>query len=546
MNSPWRFLEKLLIQFRTNYRLAAIFVIGLSLPAIYWLVYQTGGIKYVYSHTMYLPILIAGILLGWKWGLGTALIAGILMGPLMPIDTTTLEAQIPINYIYRMGMFLLIGGLSGFAADVLRKQTIWIKNLYSTNVETGVPNPNILFSFIEKLPQNEPVLTMTILLNNSDAIVDVMGMTKLHQVIHQIYQNLMSRFDKNVVIVQSGVSKLWIVKTIRDIDEETSAVLDALKIPIQIDDVPFYVEFSIGAAIIEDMNRIVDFEAFTNADASARHAQKNSLPFELYDEVVFQRRKDFELLGHFHQAIQEHELFLVYQPKMNLRENKPCGLEALIRWKHPQKGLIPPDEFIPLIEETQLIHSLTDFVVEQTLQMIQLLQEHGYRIPISINVSAKNLFERHFSERLIDQIHHYGIDPSLMEVEITETALMTNPENSKQYLSKLHHTGVKISLDDYGTGYSSLAYISMFPLQVIKIDKLFIGGIQDTTSVKQIVKSTIDLAHALGYEVLAEGVETIENVRTLVDLDCDMAQGYHFAKPMPKEDLLIWIEKKWR
>lgn len=536
--------EKLLMRIRPNIKVITLIVVTMSLPLIYWFVYATGGIKFVFSHTMYLPILLSGTILGKKWGVFVAIAGGLLLGPLMPIDTILNEPQLPINYIYRAFMFVLVGFLSGLMADILRKQVKDIHDLFSLNQETSVPNANALLDYADKINPKINLMLVTILLNNAETIIDVVGLQVFHQIIHEIHVSLTNKFDHLAIMVQAGVSKFWFVKPCNDVESDAKLITQVLSQPIILHNVPLYVEFSVGASILHNPRMLKNFEAFSNSDSTARHAQKNNLPYLFYNEDMLKSRSEFELLGMFTESLKAGQMFLMYQPKIDLHTNKPCGLEALIRWNHPEKGMIMPNSFIPLIEESQLIHQLTSWVLNESIQTTSKFKEHGIETSISINVSAKNLFDVSFSKQIIHSIKEAKIKPFQVEVEITETALMANPEESKNHLKRIYDSGVQISLDDFGTGYSSLAYLSTFPLHILKIDRMFISSIEEKPSIFQIVKSTIELAHQLGYLVVAEGVETKEIADKLHSLGCDIAQGFYYAKPMEYEKVLEWYKER--
>ena len=225
---------------------------------------------------------------------------------------------------------------------------------------------------------------------------------------------------------------------------------------------------------------------------------------------------------------------------MDLKTLKPVGLEALIRWNHPERGLIMPDMFIPLVEETKLIHPLTDWVMRRVLEKILEFSAIGIDVPISVNVSAKNLFDPDFYMRTMRLIETSQIKKHLLEIELTESVLMTNPTESRKILEHFVNNGIKIAIDDFGKGYSSLAYLSQFPIDTIKIDKFFMKQIGTNLTSQHIVKATIQLSKQLGYKVLAEGVEDKEIVEAITNYECDYAQGYYFAKPMPNAEIIEW------
>ncbi|MDX9691205.1 MAG: EAL domain-containing protein, partial [Acholeplasmataceae bacterium] len=435
-----------------------MFFIVILLPIIYLIVYETGGIKYVYSHSMYIPIILAGIFYGASFGATIALIAAILLGPLMPIDTTTGEMQETINWIYRTFIFLIVGSIIGYASNKLRRDALKIEDLMSMNQETNVPNTNYLKKTCGT--KNNPSYSIiTILINNHHNIIDILGVDIYHELIHHIYEDLIKGLPEDTTIVQSDSNKLWVVIPYDKVKLNVQVIINILNQSKQVKGVPLYVDFSIGGSITYALNHCKDFRLFEESDVSARYAQVNNLVYVLGDQDKHQRRSDYDLLATFSQALLSHETYLVFQPKIDLKTLKPYGLEALMRWQHPIRGLIPPDVFIPLVEETKLIHALTDWVLTESLKKCKDFLDAGYRVPISLNISGKNLYDPEFYERSIKIINESSVPYELIELELTESTLMINPEQSKDILLKFVRKGIKISLDDFGSGYSSLAYL---------------------------------------------------------------------------------------
>lgn len=521
-------------------------VVACSLPLIYLLVLETGGSKLAYTNTMYILIVFAGFTLGTRWGLITALVGGILLGPLMPLSTTGPtgpEQQVFFNWFFRLGTYSIVGLFCGLTSDSLRKNLLTITALYSHNQDTGIPNINSLSDLVNKTPSYSVKRSVvTVLVNNYDNINDLLGIEIYCKLLNKIYYNLKSQLPNGTIIVQADSNKIWISKNYEDLYSDVTVCLNLLKEPLNIEEIPLYVEFSLGIASIDNYKKCASPDAFKHCDIAARHAQKNNLPFAIFDERYLSKRGDFELLGVFPKALEENQTKLVYQPKIDLRTNEPIGLEALIRWDHPTRGLIMPDAFIPLVEETQLIHSLTDWVLVQAIKKIKDFKREDIDVNVSINISVKNLFDSRFFDRAYELVKRENVSPRQIEFEITESVLMNNPEESKVLLQRLCDHEFVISLDDFGRGYSSLAYLSEFPIQIIKIDKYFMSQIAYDQSVKYIVKATIDLAHKLGYSVVAEGIEG-ENVANIAkELHCDYAQGYYFAKPLHDTDVINWYK----
>lgn len=522
-------------------RPSILFIIILALPLIYFIVYSTGGIKYVYSHSMYILIILAGIYYGITFGVLTGIIAGILLGPLMPLDTLTGEIQEPLNWVYRLLIFMIVGSIIGYASHKFRKDANKIQILLSINQETNIPNTNYLKQM--NLPSlNNGFAIYTVLLSNHHNIIDLLGVNIYYEFLHSIYKDLINGLQIGSIVVQSDSNKLWILIPNPHRDENFHLLMKLLNQPKHIHNIPMYADFSIGGSMHFQTKTVLDLTIFEDSDISARHAQINNLPFVLGDKNKYQKRTEYELLAAFSNALVEHQTYLVFQPKININTHEIYGLEALIRWNHPNRGIIPPDQFIPLIEETKLIHLLTDWVLTEALNQCKMLISRGYNIPISINISGKNLYDPKFYERTYRIISDSEVPFELIEFELTESTLMINPNDSRTMLEKFVNLGIKISIDDFGSGYSSLSYLTQFPIHFIKIDRFFLKNIESNASMSEIVKSTITLSKRLGYEVVVEGIETKDVLNLMKTYNCDYAQGYYFAKPMTREQLYEWLK----
>ncbi|MFA5290598.1 MAG: EAL domain-containing protein [Candidatus Izemoplasmatales bacterium] len=525
-----------------NYKIIALIAIVLMLPSVYFLVYMTGGITYSFSHTMYIPIVLAGVFFGPEIALLVALAAGILLGPMMPLDTELAIPQLFINWFFRLIIFLVLGFISGFAAKRLRLSSEKIRSLMAYNQETKLPNTNYLSCAKAQL-SHESYAVFTLLINNATNIGDVLGMEIYHKLIHQVYDDLQASFPKKSLIIQADTNKIWLAKPYNDLNLDAQLILKAIAYSREINGIPLYVDFSVGAGLVHDGTDCQKLSTYRVSDASARFAQENNLPYVVYDDSLIRKRSEYDLLATFTQALADNETFLVYQPKIDLETLKPIGLEALIRWQHPEKGTIFPDQFVPIVEETKLIHNLTNWVLKRALDKMWEFQRMGITMGISINISAKNLYDPQFYDRTMQVINESNVAKHLLELEITESVLMINPEASKTMLERFVNQGIHIAIDDFGKGYSSLAYLSQFPIDVIKIDKFFMRQIIQNNSAREIVKATIQLAKQLGYKVIAEGIEEEEVMKLMRTYQCDYAQGYYFSKPLNDQKIIEWIHQ---
>ena len=314
-------------------------------------------------------------------------------------------------------------------------------------------------------------------------------------------------------------------------------ITEALEPPFSLNNVSLGIGASIGIAYFPSHAK--DAMALLQcADVAMYLAKEQQADFAFYDqEKDTNSVRSLTLTGELRLAIENRNLTLAYQPKIDLQTSKICSAEALSRWIHPVHGFIPPDEFIAHAELTGLIQPLTIWVLETALHDLRQLRDDGIDIGIAVNLSAKSLLEPNLNGLLSELLSKFGIEPRRLTLEVTESAVMANPEHALTTLNQIHEIGVGLSIDDFGTGYSSLAYLKKLPADELKIDRSFVMGMHEDQSDEQIVRSTIDLAHNLGLKVVAEGVETDVHVELLSNLGCDIGQGYLFSKPLPLRNL---------
>ncbi|MEX5746803.1 EAL domain-containing protein [Massilia sp. X63] len=275
------------------------------------------------------------------------------------------------------------------------------------------------------------------------------------------------------------------------------------------------------------------------ADAAMYHAKslgKNN--FQFYSAELNQIVHEHLMLeANLSRAIREHELVLDYQPKVDLRSGKVVGAEALVRWRHPVEGVIPPERFIPVAEETGLIVPLGDWVIDEACRALKAMEALGLgEFVIAVNLSARQLRQRQFAARLGDKLRQHGVGPGKLELEVTESQLMDHPDEARETLAQLKALGVRLAIDDFGTGYSSLSHLQKFPVDTIKIDRSFLGDVGHDGHLV-ITRAIIALGHNLKLKVIAEGVETREQIAFLRQHDCDQMQGYYFSPALSRETL---------
>jgi EAL domain-containing protein (putative c-di-GMP-specific phosphodiesterase class I) len=332
----------------------------------------------------------------------------------------------------------------------------------------------------------------------------------------------------------------------KDVNATVQEIMKALERPFLIGSLPIRIEGGIGIALYPEHGTEAG-TLFQRADIALNTAKRTGISYSVYDPAQDKHSPQrLSLMSELHHAIEHDELLLFYQPKIGMQSRSIIGVEALVRWKDPERGLIPPDQFILPAEQTGLIHPMTQWVLNAAMRQCLAWHQAGIEINVSANLSARNLLDGGLPDQITQLIKTYQISPGWMVFEITESAIMADPARAQEILLKLNEMGIRLSIDDFGTGYTSLSYLTKLPVKEIKIDRAFVMNMTKNKSDAVIVRSTIDLAHNLDLDVVAEGVENQEHWDQLASLGCDAAQGYYMGKPMPAADLNSWFkESPW-
>lgn len=314
----------------------------------------------------------------------------------------------------------------------------------------------------------------------------------------------------------------------------------ALTSPFTLNSLALDIRASIGSSYYPEHGNDAD-TLIQKADVAMYVAKQSNLSFVLYaDELNKHNPKRLTIMGELRRALQNDELLLHYQPKIHSATSSLQGVEALVRWNHPQHGLIPPDEFISLAERTGLIDNLTIWVLKRALQQCCVWHEIESNLGMAVNISSVCLLNPEFPDILIGLLSSFRLPPRSLNLEITETSVMIDPDRALSMLNQLHNHGIRISIDDFGTGYSSLAYLKDLPVSELKIDKSFVTEMLANERDGAIVKATIQLGHNLGLQVVAEGVETVATAEKLQSMGCDYLQGFLISRPLPAAEFTNW------
>lgn len=517
------------------------------------LVYVTGGIKFVFSHSMYLPILLGGLSLGFRGGAFFAVLGGLLLGPFMPIDTISGEMQTSVNWLYRTGFFSVVGIVSGIASDSVRSYFKHLEWLSLHDISTTLPNRKALLETITSFKdfRHGSFYLYLFSFENSEELQSSFGRSSLEEASKQFVQRFQKILPVSAGIFRSDPNQLAIVIHVNEENKTTpneSAMLDKLlelcQLPFTFNGISIHVDVRVGYDFFDcTKKRLIENPEFylLNAESALLVAREKGLSSMAYTEEINENKKhNIKTLGELKQGIERKELFLYYQPKISIATGKLLGVESLLRWNHPTMGFVPPSNFIPRAEQSSLIDLITDFVLEESISQAKKWHEQGIKISVAVNISTRNLLQPNFVSKVLDLINHYQLAPHYLELELTESSLMLDMTKAIDQLKRLSENDITISIDDFGTGYSSLQYLHLLPISFIKIDQSFILKLPQDISATHIVEATITLAQRQGIQTIAEGVENQEIFTFLKNANCDYAQGYWISRPLPSADIPLW------
>ncbi|KRA13295.1 diguanylate phosphodiesterase [Acidovorax sp. Root568] len=496
-------------------------------------------------------ITVAGVLL---FAAGTGLVAQRLTTPLRSLLAATQrlsrgEYDVPLEHTDRTDE---IGNLARsfdhMRVDIGAQQTE-IRRLAYWDRLTGLPNRErfrdaVVQAIAASADPAQPLAVLTLDLDRFKHVNDVLGYAfgdrLLQAVAERLSQQVRSPDD---MVARLGGNEFAILLQRADAaaaHEIAQRINQSFEEPLAFEDQT--VDLSAGIGFACWPGNAGDADTLLSRSEIAMYAAKRKLSGALQYDAAFDSSsaQTLSLLTELRHAVEHHELRLYLQPKVPLHGQPGLAAEALVRWQHPQRGLVPPMQFIPFAEQTGFVRHLTLWMFEEVARLLADPRTQGLPLRVSVNLSTRDLLDPELSHRLADILARHGVAASAFCLEITESAIMDDPQRAEAMLNRLSEQGFKLSIDDFGTGYSSLAYLKRLPVDELKIDKSFVMGMETGEDDAMIVRSTIDLAHNLGLTVVAEGVETAAILERLRLLTCDEAQGYHIARPLPVDDFLAW------
>lgn len=324
-----------------------------------------------------------------------------------------------------------------------------------------------------------------------------------------------------------------------------ASFLTALSEPVIVEAEPIDISATIGVALADGIDPRAD-ELLRCADLAVERARREKRSLAVYQDTFRPAaREQLSLLGELRRAVEQDELRLYFQPKIELATRRLAGAEVLLRWQHPGRGLLSPAEFVPFAEQTGFIRRITRWTLDRAIAQGAQWYRADKPLSLAVNISAEDIDER-LDTRVASLLTKHQLPPSLLTLELTESSFIEDPERALHVLTGLAALGVNLSIDDFGTGYSSLSLLARMPVHEMKIDKSFVQGLESGTDFAPMVRSAIDMGHSLGLKVVAEGIETTVAAARLLEFHCDIGQGYLYARPMPAEDFCVWLEGRER
>ncbi len=419
---------------------------------------------------------------------------------------------------------------------------------------TGLPNHASLEHHLEDAitgacSKNHSFVLLLLDLERLRDINDTLGFEAGNKVMQESARRISRNFENGEFVARMRGDEFTILLPSANIDRAEQTVLNILETlsrPFAIDSFSVIIRANVGIVLYPDHGTECE-QLIRRADVAMHLAKLSGNGYAFYSPGQDADKKHhLALAADLNRALEAEALELYYQPKICMRSGHVNGFEALARWTHATHGMVSPDEFIPLAERTGMIRPLTDWVLTTALRQSAALRQAGIRLPIAVNLSAFNLQDPHLMEKIQGLCETCSVEEGMLELEITESAVMVDPAGALNVLSRLRDFGIPLYLDDFGTGYSSLSYLKRLPVTAMKIDRSFVADMLEDANSASIVRSTIALAHELGLEVVAEGVENEPMWSQLQTLGCDSGQGYYMGRPMPAGQIVPWLrESSW-
>ena len=466
--------------------------------------------------------------------------------PVSSLITIWVQQSIAPGFLFLIGMIAVVIFGWQLRAALHRQGRYSARQEYLANHDTltGLLNRDafmrLLAQTIAQSPK-EPFAVVLLDLNRFKDINDTLGHAVGDRVLAEVGKRLSDFIDREGSVARLGGDELVIfapgAPAADQVEKLCARMQTCLGRTVVAGGVELDLTASMGAALYPQDAQTAT-ELLRCADIAMYAAKGDLKPYSRYSKLTDSFTPEMlALKSEFAKALREGGLSVVYQPKVRLSDGALVGLEALSRWTHPAIGPVSPAKYIHLVESTELIHPLTQFMLKSAVEQIARWRAMGHNLPVAVNISANNLLDHTFVEKLGEALHAAAVPAHLLELEVTESAVMRHPETMLRRLHEIRELGVRLAIDDFGTGYASLSYLKRLPVSTLKIDRTFVVNLESDEADQRIVRSSIQLAHGFGMTVVAEGVESEAVTELLRQYGCDQAQGFHFAKPQAADEL---------
>lgn len=435
-----------------------------------------------------------------------------------------------------------------------RDQAVALEYQSTHDAITGAANRYLLeqelAARLAQPPDDERLTLYYLDLDGFKEINNALGHHVGDRLLQQLGSRLQAAIGAGEMLARMGGDEFAILSPAPDSQyaaiERGKRLLEVIREPLQVESISLRLDASIGIAMSPAHAREAGL-LMRRAEVAMYKAKRDKSGYAVYaPEQDPHSPQRLAMLGGLRQAMETGQFFLLYQPKLDLASRRVTGVEALLRWRHPQRGILAPGEFVPLAEQTAFIQPLTAWVIEHAVRQGKAWRERGLQVRIAVNISAHNLVDAHLPNHIVNILEAHGLAADQLELEITESALIADPERAHAVLSRLHQHGLRIAIDDFGTGYSSLSYLKRLPASTLKVDGSFIRDMAANEEDATIVTSTVRLAHSLGLQVVAEGIESEDVVRLLREAGCDQGQGYFLCPPLTAEQTTAYLRRQLR
>ena len=522
----------------------------------YGLVLFGGGTKYAGTFALLLPVLLAATVFLIPGGVIVGVLAGLVLGPLMPLDVEAGIPQPTANWLIRLGWFVGLGGFVGVLTAVPRWRRLTQDHRVLFDALSGLPTPDAVrvaargtevafalavdFGMYERLLDihsrqvaGEFVRAVSGCLRNAVRDPDADPPLRLTRVRSDVF-GLLLPGDPGLlsVTIDAVLQRMprWVT-----LDGDPTENADPLIVPVT-------AHVGIAEVTAADLG---DFDTFRNSIRAARAARETGRPVARYDRASAPvARENVQMAAELLQAIERGELYLVYQPKQRLADGKVTAAEALLRWQSPRRGLVPPSRFIPVAEQSSLINTLTDWVLQHAGETMRGWQAEGRDLRLSVNLSGRDLTDERMLDRLRGLPAQAGVEAGAFSLEITETAFIGDLGPIVDSVQALSVAGYDILVDDFGTGCSSFAYLHRLPVDGAKIDRAFVASVTTDPTAAELVNSMLEWCRRIGKRTIAEGVEDAATAEALREMGCDEIQGYWISRPLSTGELGDWLARR--